>query len=271
MTQALTGNPDKFHQAPSVDVDLIKVLKETGRQVRLALETLENWGPSGLKPGQYRCDLVADSAALDVLLEAGIHVFSEESGFTHTPTDRPGPFCDQQLTCVLDPVDGSTNASRNIPWWATSMCLIDHLGPRVAVVVNQASGKTYEAIRGHGAWVGNTRLTPSGKTDLGRSIVGLSGYPARHLGWNQYRALGAAALDLACVAEGVLDGYLDSTAGSLAPWDYLGGYLLCVEAGAQVIERDHRDLFELTPETRRAPIAAATPELADQILRACST
>ena len=51
------------------------------------------------------------------------------------------------------------------------------------------------------------RSGPSGCERLDEAIVGFSGYPPRYLGWSQYRALGAAALDLCAVAEGSLDGY----------------------------------------------------------------
>ena len=59
------------------------------------------------RPGQYRLDLVADSAVLPVLHAAGLRVLSEESGWT-------GPE-DAQVTVVLDPVDGSTNCARGMP------------------------------------------------------------------------------------------------------------------------------------------------------------
>ena len=54
-------------------------------------------------------------------------------------------------------------------------------------------------------------------------MIGLSGYPPRSLGWGQYRALGAAALDLCAVADGVLDGYVDCSRDAHGSWDYLGG------------------------------------------------
>ena len=62
----------------------------------------------------------------------------------------------------------------------------------------------------------------------------LSGLPPGWLGWRQFRALGAVALDLCAVAEGRLDGYLDCSPSAHGPWDYLGGMLVCREAGALV-------------------------------------
>src|SRR5262249_27090499 len=103
---------------------------------------------------------------------------------------------------------------------------------------------------------------------LERAIVGLSGYPARHLGWRQYRALGAAALDLCAVAEGVLDAYVDCSGDGQAPWDYLGGLLVCQEAGALVADSRGRDLVALDPSARRGVGAAATSSLLGALVTA---
>ncbi len=130
--------------------------------------------------------------------EAGVGVLSEESGTRGS---------DRGLVVVVDPVDGSTNASQGVPWYATSLCAVDADGPRAALVVDQASGVRFEAVRGGGARKDGVPVTPSGCDRLEDAIVAFSGYPPRHYGWNQYRCLGAAALDLCAVAEGVLDGY----------------------------------------------------------------
>ena len=163
------------------------------------------------------------------------------------------------MVVVIDPVDGSTNAARGIPWYATSLCAVDAEGPRVAVVVNQASGVRFEAVRGGGARKDGEPIRPSGCEALGQAIVGFSGYPPRYFGWSQYRSLGAAALDLCAVAEGVLDGYAAVGGSRLGSWDYLGGMLVCTEAGAVVAETAGRDLVTLDHAARRTPVAASTP------------
>jgi ADP-ribose pyrophosphatase YjhB (NUDIX family) len=121
-----------------------------------------------------------------VLEPAGVGVLSEESG-RHWP--------DRDVTVVLDPLDGSTNASRGIPWFGTSLCAVDPDGPLAALVVNLASGRRATAVRGQGAFVEGRPAVPSAAVELSASIVGLSGMPPGWLGWKQYRALGAAALD----------------------------------------------------------------------------
>ncbi len=244
------------------DRGLLAVLAEAAAAVRDALDQLDDWKPAGVRPGQYRLDLVADSAACRVLHGAGLAVLSEESGLR----GPDGPRQDGLLV-VLDPVDGSTNASLGLPWYATSLCVLDGAGARVALVVNQATGRRYEAVRGGGAFRDGQPIAPSGCRDLSKAVIGISGFPDLHPGWAQFRALGSAALDHCAVAEGVLDGYRVVGGSSLFGWDYLGGMLLCQEAGAVVGEFFGNDLVVLD-DSRRWPVAAATPELLAELLAA---
>lgn len=238
----------------------MEILDEAARGVTGALEGLTDWGLAGTRPGQYRSDLAADRVAVSVLTGGGLSVMSEESGLTAVDSS---PYL-----AVLDPVDGSTNASRGLPWFATSICVLDESGPLVALVVNQATGRRYEAVRGGGARRDGEPMAPSGCKELRRAVIGLSGYPSRYLGWKQYRALGAVALDLCAVADGTLDGYLDCGRNAHGGWDYLGGMLVCLEAGAGVADGLGRDLVVRAHDDRRAPVAAGTPELLETMLEA---
>jgi myo-inositol-1(or 4)-monophosphatase len=239
---------------------VISVLETAGVRVRQALDRLSDWGPAGTRPGQYRSDLVADEAVVEVLTGAGFSVMSEESGFTEV--------AGSDLLAVVDPVDGSTNAARGLPWFATSICVLDGSGPLAALVVNQATGRRYTATRSGGALRDGLPVRPSAQTDLSSAVIGLSGYPRRYLGWKQYRALGAVALDLCAVADGTLDGYLDCGTNAHGAWDYLGGLLVCQEAGAGVADGLGRDLVVRVPDERRSPVAAGTPALLDALLSA---
>ncbi len=238
---------------------LLGVLHDVASAVAVALAGLADWGLADTIPGQYRSDLAADRAALEVLDRAGLGVLSEESGLTDG---------DRDVIVVLDPVDGSTNAARGIPWYATSACAVDAEGPLAAVVVNQASGVRFEAVRGGGARRDGEPLHPSGCSELSEAIVGFSGYPPAYLGWSQYRGLGAAALDLCAVADGVLDAYAVVGGSQLGVWDYLGGLLVCGEAGAVVEDAAGRGLVVLEHSARRGPVAAATPALLGALRKA---
>ncbi len=225
--------------------------------VEQALDQVIDWGLPGGRPGQYGIDLVADSAALEVLDKAGLGVLSEESGLRRA---------DAPLVAVIDPVDGSTNASRGIPWYACSICVLDELGPLVSLVANLPSGVRYSAVRGGGAWRDDVRLAPSGCESIGEAIVALSGYPRKHMGWSQYRAFGSAALDMCGVAEGMIDAYTVVGRSALGSWDYLGAMLVCTEAGACVQEVDGLDLVTTGHTERRSVAAAATPALLTQVV-----
>ncbi|MBI2708728.1 MAG: inositol monophosphatase [Actinobacteria bacterium] len=238
------------------DEELLAVLRSAAGAVGEALERTTDWGPSGAQPGQYLSDVAADRAAREVLQAAGLAVLSEESGHSDGKVD---------VTVVLDPLDGSTNASRRLSWWATSLCAVDADGPRVALVVDLVSGRRYEAVRGRGATRDGARIAPSAEERLGEAMVGINGMPERPLGWLQFRALGAAALDLCAVADGRLDGYVDCTDDGLAPWDYLGGALVCSEAGAVVTDLRGRELLDLDHGARRTVVAGATAALADAL------
>jgi fructose-1,6-bisphosphatase/inositol monophosphatase family enzyme len=243
------------------DATLLEVLHATATAIADALEDLDDWGLAGTIDYQYRHDLVADAAGLSVLAEAGVGVLSEESGTRDL---------DRDVVVVIDPVDGSTNASRGIPWFATSLCAVDADGARAALVVDQASGVRFEAVRGGGARKDGVPIRPTGCETLGEAIVAFSGYPPHHFGWLQFRCLGAAALDLCAVAEGTLDGFAVVGDSTLASWDYLGGMLVCTEAGAVVAETTGTDLLTLSHTERRTPLAAATPALLTELLTAAA-
>jgi myo-inositol-1(or 4)-monophosphatase len=241
------------------DAALLGALHDAATAVRDALDALTDWGSADTHPGQYKTDLAADGAAIAVLDSAGLGVMSEESGV------HGG---DRDVIVVLDPVDGSTNASRSLPWYATSLCAIDPDGARAALVVDQASGQRFEATRGGGARVDGRSLVPTRCSDVGEAVVGLSGYPPAALGWKQFRALGAVALDLCAVAGGRLDAYVDCSFDAHGPWDYLGALLVCREAGALVVDAFDRELVTIDHAARRTPVAAGTPELLAQIVSA---
>jgi fructose-1,6-bisphosphatase/inositol monophosphatase family enzyme len=243
-----------------VDADrVLEVLNETADALAATLGGLDDWGLAGTRAGQYLSDLAADQVALEILERAGVGVLSEESGLHRG---------DAEVIVVMDPLDGSTNASRGIPWFATSLCAVDRDGPLAAIVVNLVSKDRFEATRGGGAHRNGDAIRPSRHTRLDEALVGLSGYPPHYLGWKQYRALGAAALDLCAVAAGVTDGYIDCSWNAHGSWDYLGGLLVCREAGAHVVDAEGRELVVFEHDARRTPIAAATPELLDELVQA---
>lgn len=242
------------------DADLLEILDRTKRAILDALAAVDDWQPTtgAVTHTQYAIDVAADEPAVEILTGAGLGVLSEESGLHHA---------DREIVVVMDPVDGSTNASRGVPWFATSLCAVDADGPRAALVENLATGERYVAVRGRGATRNGNRIVASGQTDVSKALVCLCGIPREQGPWAQGRVMGAAALDLCSVGAGRFDGYLDNTPGIHGPWDYMAGMLVVTEAGGVVGELEHRELVVLEHGARRGPMAAATPELLDRIRR----
>ncbi len=226
--------------------------------VAAALDGHADWGPSGNRPDQYASDVVADEAVRGVLLPLGYGLLSEESAVVEAGEGRP--------MVVVDPLDGSTNASRGIPHYAASLCAVDDEGPLAAVVLNLALGTRYEAARGGGARRDGVGLFRDDSPQLSEAIVGVSGLPASNPGWAQFRCLGAAALDLCAVADGTLDAYVDCVVDAHGVWDYLGALLVCREAGVTVEDAKGRDLCVLDRAIRRTPVAAAGTALHEALL-----
>jgi fructose-1,6-bisphosphatase/inositol monophosphatase family enzyme len=251
------GHGCRHYREVVMITDRLGLLNDVADAVTDAMRTVTDLGPSGGRAGQYALDLIADDAALAVLDRAGVGVLSEESGFKPAATGE---------VVVIDPIDGSTNASRGIPWYATSLCFVDGDGPSAAVVVNQASGVRYSAERGSGAWCGDRPLRPSGCRELSEAIVVVSAVPPPDVGWAQFRALGACALDLCALADGAVDGYVDFGRDQHGVWDYLGGLLICHEVGIDVVDAFGREMVNLDHSARRTPVAATSPELAVALL-----
>lgn len=216
---------------------------------------------AGRRPGQYAFDLVVDDAVLGILDGAGMGVLSEESGLT-------GHGDDSGLVVVVDPVDGSTNASRGIPWYACSLCVVDPDGPWVSVVMNLATGTLYEAVRGAGATRDGAAIAVADTARLSDALVVLNGHAPTHFGWRQFRALGATALDICAVADGSVDATIDCTHDALGPWDYMGAMLVLTEAGGLVVDAQGRELATLDHSARRTPVSACNPGLLEQALAA---
>ena len=243
--------------------DVVAVLDQAAAAVAHALDDLTDWDTRGTRDDQYACDLAADAAAFDVLDAAGFGVVSEE---------RAAHGVDRDIVVVLDPVDGTANAIRGIPHYATSLCAIDSEGLLAALVVNLATGTRYAAVRGHGATCDGAPLQTSGCGSIADATVALCGMPrGPNRPWRHMRAFGATALELCDVARGALDAYINTDDDVVAPWDYLGGLLLCLEAGASAGEGRGRPLVSIDPTQRRIPLVAATTPLLADVMRYAST
>jgi myo-inositol-1(or 4)-monophosphatase len=219
-----------------------------------------DWAESGVTAGQYNVDVALDRLCVDPLLAAGYDVLSEETGIQRAPgSARPG-------IVVVDPLDGSTNASLGLPWFATSLCWIVAGVPTAAMVTNLATGERFGAAAGRGARRDGQAISVAAEVSVSDAVLAISGLPDIHYGWRQFRAMGASALDICAVARGAFDGFVDMSTDAHGVWDYAGAVLVLREAGGVVADAFGRDLIVLEHGARRTPVAASSAALFDELL-----
>ncbi len=150
---------------------------------------------------------------------------------------------------LVDPLDGTTNFLHGIPHFAISICLERDGDPYAGVIYQPVHDEMFWAEKGQGAFLNGNRLRVSGRDKLADSVIAtgipLRGAPdhAEFLARLQdlmnvsggIRRTGSAALDLAYVAAGRLDGYWEN---GLKAWDIGAGIVLVREAGGYVSEMD---------------------------------
>ncbi len=229
---------------------LLTPLRACAQEIGEAVLAHRGRGLSGDRATQYHLDVAADDVALRVLGGAGFRVMSEESGVTG----------DGEFTVVIDPIDGSTNCDRGIPFYSTSLAVVRNGELVAALVMNQATGTIFEAEKGSGASRDGRAIAPSGQVEIEHAIVGSSGYPSHNVGWWQNRSLGAASLEICLVADGSLDVYGVAQHSGLNVWDYLAGLLIVREAGAFDADYLGEELVT-TDDVLRHPVFAGSREL----------
>lgn len=196
-------------------------------------------------------DLVtdADQAAEALIVEKIREKFPEhailaEEGGASGPAIAAGG---ASLRWVIDPLDGTVNFAHGLPHFCVSIAAVDGEGARVGVIHDPIRGETFFASRGDGAWLEgprgpHRRLQVSGCAALGQALLAtgfsyqrattrednLAEFNALLPSIQGIRRAGSAALDLAYVAAGRLDGYWED---HLKPWDTAAGGLLVEEAG----------------------------------------
>lgn len=210
----------------------------------------------GEREGQYALDLLVDGPLVQSLLDAGLGVLSEEAGAIDL---------DRALVAVVDPVDGSTNASRFIPWYNTSICVVDDDGPLLSIIENHVTRERFEAVRGGGATRNGSPIAMPTASNITDAVVAVNGVPPRDAPWAQFRSLGASALDLSYVAIGAIDAFVDFADEAHGVWDYLGALLICREQGVPIVDAFDRELVHLDHDARRTPIAAHDVETLEQL------
>jgi len=204
--------------------------------------------------GQYdmvtEADLASEKFIIDALKKVtpGIRVLSEED-VEKTQTQLNG---NSGLEWIVDPLDGTTNFAHGFPHFCVSIALCDNKIPLIGIIFDPCRNELFGAIRGEGVTVNSHPCSVSSTLDLERALIA-TGFPyevrtltqnnlmefcAFRLRTQGVRRIGAAALDLAYVAAGRLDGFWERW---LKPWDTAAGILLVTEAGGRVSRFDGSD------------------------------
>lgn len=198
--------------------------------------------------GTYDLSLTADAEAGDLIRQRLVREFPGE--FILEEDGEPDPFT-AQWVWIVDPLDGTVNYHHRLPWFCVSIAcyhrteksdhpLWRHGRPVASVVRAPLLRQEFWSAAGQGAWCGNRRLAVSAE-GLSRGLLSHSrGSQADDQAWvhdfmveigpvaRKTRSHGAAALDLAYVAQGSLVGHVQR---SLQPWDVAAGAQLVLEAG----------------------------------------
>ena len=200
-------------------------------------------------------DLAAEAHILEKLSKETpeIPVMAEESAQSRAVCSRPRYW-------VVDPLDGTTNFAHGVPHFAVSIALLEQARPLIGAIYHPILDQLYAASLGGGAWINERRMTVTLTDELIRALVA-TGFPydidqtlplviqqmERVLpAVRDIRRAGAAALDLAYVACGRLDGFYEI---NLQPWDTAAGWLLVEESGGRLSDFNGAPYSPFVPQT----------------------
>ena len=221
----------------------ISAAREAGRLLR---DALMNTHDIQFKEGEYNLvtemDGLAERTIIGMIRDAHPdHTFlAEESGATANASD---------YRWIIDPLDGTVNYAHGIPIFCVSIALEVRGTVELGVIYHPMLDELFTAERGRGAFRNGTPIHVSAQSDFNKSLL-VTGFPynvkANPLHCIDHfinfvyegrpiRRLGSAALDLAYVACGRLDGFWEV---KLNPWDVAAGALLVIEAGGRLAQMD---------------------------------
>ena len=234
-------------RSPLLNV-MVKAARHAGRTLKRDFGEVEHLQVSLKGPANF---VTAADRRVETMLHEELckarpgYGFLGEEGGRQEGTDKTN-------TWIVDPLDGTTNFLHGIPQFAISIGL-EREGTIVAgVVYNPANDDLFTAERGKGAFLNDRRLRVASRRRLDDAVIacGLPHYGRGDLEVGRkelaavqeqvagLRRFGSAALDLAWIAAGRLDGYWER---NLSPWDMAAGLLLVREAGGFVTDLDGGD------------------------------
>ncbi|MDM8546621.1 inositol monophosphatase family protein [Candidatus Venteria ishoeyi] len=229
----------------------IKAARRAGNQIVRAMDHLDGLSieAKGTNDFVSEVDRNAEKTIIETLLQAypDHGILAEESGIKEGKTLHQW---------IIDPLDGTTNFLHGHPQFAVSIALKFRGKLEQAVVYNPMTEELFTATLGRGAFLNNRRIRVSQVNQLRYALLG-TGFPFREERYLEIyletfrrlfpnssgvRRAGSAALDLAYIAAGRLDGFWEF---HLQPWDIAAGALLIKEAGGMVTDmKGGEDYFD---------------------------
>lgn len=236
----------------TLELELLELASEIAKEAGRLARTRRQEGVRLAATKSSLADIVTEAdREVEALIRERLRAARADDGFLGEETGAEAG--SSGITWVVDPIDGTVNYAYGIPAYNVSIAAVrgdpdPETWEALAGAVNApALGEMFTAARGQGAWSNGDRLEVTGETPAGALLATGFGYdPTTHeddiatVGRvmpmaRDLRRMGAAALDLAFVAAGRLDGYFER---GLRPWDFAAGALLVEEAGGVVSRID---------------------------------
>ncbi len=278
--QFLATPPVEFFKDmhPALNI-AIKAARRAGQVINRASNDIDTLKITNKSTNDFvtEVDRAAESAIIEVLQDAypSYGILAEESGAIAGRTSGNAAQA-SEFEWIIDPLDGTTNYIHGFPQFAVSIALAHQGKVTQAVVFDPTRNELFTASKGAGAFLNERRIRVGKRDKLADGLIG-TGFPYRsfeHI--DTYLAIfkelvqktsglrrpGAAALDLAYVASGRLDGFWEF---GLSPWDTAAGSLLVSEAGGLV-----SDLAGETNYLETGNVVAGSPKIFAQLLQVIS-
>ena len=246
----------------------LNAARQAGDLLVRHIEQVEHLKPLAKGAHDYYCevDVKAEQAIINTIHKAYPHhgILAEESG-AYLP--------DAETVWIIDPLDGTNNYLHGFPFYAVSIAVKVNDRIEHGVVFDPIRHECFMASRGRGARLNDRRMRVSKQTQLSAALLG-SGFPFRDTTLAKrylpsfealigkcggIRRTGSAALDLAYVACGRLDGLWES---GLKPWDIAAGALLIQESGGMICDFQGGEDY-----LNQGDIVATTPKIFKPLLQ----
>ncbi|MFJ1267396.1 inositol monophosphatase family protein [Legionella lytica] len=250
----------------------VNAARQAGDIIIRHMEQVEHLKVTSKGPNDFfsEVDIKAEQAIINTIRKAypDHGIMAEESGMQEGT--------DEDAVWIIDPLDGTSNYLHGFPFFSVSIALrikgrIEH-----GVIYDPLRHECFAASRGRGARLNDRRIRVSSQTQLSASLLG-TGFPSRDASIGQrylpafealfgkcagVRRTGSAALDLAYVASGRIDGFWEL---GLRPWDVAAGSLIVREAGGLISDVQGGDDF-----LKHGDVVAGTPKVFKALLQTIS-